>query len=587
MTDAAAPETVDPTRLVDVLAAVKRARDTGKAGLPFSVYVMPAITVNGLESFTEFHSLESGIDADVTMGRYNVLHQDLMNDASPLHAAKPQLLVLALAWDVVVPDSGVGAGDVIARLKQLFQLAAERAKCPVAVNTFPIPGDLYDRGADDASPANRVSAVNDWIRAFVRAHPSDFFLCDWEAYLRDIGAEQALDDRYWFMAKAPFKPPFLSRYGADIAKIARALLGLNKKVLILDCDNTLWGGVLGEDGLDGIHLHTDDYPGNVFSAVQKLILELPKRGVLLAVCSKNNEADVIEAMTSHPYALLRPENFVAMKVNWENKADNIRAMAQELNLGLDSMVFIDDSPFEIEMVRTQLPQVTALQVPKNLFRYPRYIQEIVDRYFYAAAMTEEDARRTEMYQAREQAGAEMAAFSDTESYLRSLEITLDCHALRESEVPRVSQLTAKTNQFNVRKHPYGEAEIRGAIESNERAIYVGEVADKFGKLGLTVVCIIDKVSDTQATVDSFLMSCRVFERNIEYSFMAKVFSDLRKHWDIDTVSASWVRTDKNEVCRDFFANAGMSLVKEDDDELSFEMDLKAYEPVSYDYIAQI
>ena len=269
----------DDSRLVEVMSAITAARDgAGPERQPLSVFIMPNLTLNGLESFIDYQSLLGGVDVTVTMGRYNVLHQDLMNPDSMVFTAKPQLLVLALAWDVFVPDRDATVEIVIERLEQLFMLAANRAKCAVVVNTFVLPGAVYDRGAAAMSLNGRIHAVNDWIRHFVAEHQAVFFLCDWNAYVQQTGREAALDDRYWMMAKAPFRPAFLARYGADIAKIGRALLGLNKKVLILDCDNTLWGGVLGEDGIDGIRLHSDDYPGNAYQAAQRIVLDLTDLG---------------------------------------------------------------------------------------------------------------------------------------------------------------------------------------------------------------------------------------------------------------------------------------------------------------------
>lgn len=575
----------DDSRLVEVMSAITAARDgAGPERQPLSVFIMPNLTLNGLESFIDYQSLLGGVDVTVTMGRYNVLHQDLMNPDSMVFTAKPQLLVLALAWDVFVPDRDATVEIVIERLEQLFMLAANRAKCAVVVNTFVLPGAVYDRGAAAMSLNGRIHAVNDWIRHFVAEHQAVFFLCDWNAYVQQTGREAALDDRYWMMAKAPFRPAFLARYGADIAKIGRALLGLNKKVLILDCDNTLWGGVLGEDGIDGIRLHSDDYPGNAYQAAQRIVLDLADRGVLLAACSKNNQADVLAAMNGHAHCLLKPENFAAMRINWDNKADNILALSEELNLGLDSFVFVDDSSFEIEMVQTRLPAVTTVQVPDKIYAFPQLLAQVAERYFYAAAQTAEDAARSDMYKARKQADTAKAAFSDTVSYLRSLDISLECRLMAEGDVARVAQLTGKTNQFNVAKHAYSEAEIGAALESEDRLIYVARTSDKFGELGLTIVCIVHKVGDSAAKIDSFLMSCRVFERNLEYAFLSSVIVDIREKWSIDILSAAFIPSDKNAVCRDFFVNAGFTANADDNDVCRFEIDVTDYVPTPVDYI---
>lgn len=579
---------IDESRLVAVTAAVAAARGSGEAlGAPFSAYVLTNCTIDSLGPFLDFHGLRGGIDARVSFGPYNVLHQLLVDPSSDLHKAKPRLLVIALAWEILVPEPDLPAASIIERLESLFRLAAAQTTAAIAVNTFLQPETGYDRAPRDSALAGRIALVNDWIADFVESNRARFFLCDWNQYVRLLGRAQALDTRYWYLAKAPFKPGFLSHYGADLAKISRALLGLNKKVLVVDCDGTLWGGVVGEDGPEGIALHNGDYPGNVFHAVQRQLRELGQRGVLLAICSKNNLSDVTQILENHPHCVLKPTDFAAMRVNWDNKADNIGHLARELNLGLDSFVFLDDSAFEIEMVQTHLPQVECQQVPSPLYLYPEILERLIDRCFYPAAQTAEDAQRQKLYRVRQEAEAAKSEFTDTASYLRSLNLTFDIHPIEPGEVARVAQLTGKTNQFNVRKQIYGEAEIAAALAGDQRAIFVGVVTDRFSELGLTNVCIVDRQNDKEAVIDSFLMSCRVFERKLEQAFLAKVIEALSQRWDIATLHASFVPTAKNAVAERFFEDFGFTASEATADERRYRLDVTAYKPLSYDHIRMI
>ncbi|MDO8605351.1 MAG: HAD-IIIC family phosphatase [Phaeospirillum sp.] len=578
-------EGVDETRLMAVTTAVKSARAAAQEHGPrLAVHVMADCTMDGLETFLDFHALRGGLDAQVVLGRYNIFHQDLVNPASDLHALNPRLLVLALVRDSFASEPETPVEAVTARLEELFRLAAERTSAAIAVNTFVLPVADYDRGD---SAAGRIGVVNDWIRGFVEANRARFFLCDWNRYVAAQGREACLDWRYWYLAKAPFKPAFLTLYAADLAKIGRAVLGLAKKVLVLDCDGTLWGGVLGEDGLDGVALNPGDYPGNVFHAVQRQILELGRRGVLLALCSKNNAADVLHALETHPHCLLKPGDFAAMKVDWENKAGNIAQLARELNLGLDSFVFVDDNPFEVESLRALLPQVETVLVPKALYLYPEAIARMADRFFYPASQTAEDAGRTRLYQARREAEEVRAGFTDMASYLRSLDISIDIHPIAAAEVARVAQLTQKTNQFNVHKQVYGEAEIASAVDSADRAVYVGVVGDRFGALGLTNVCILDRRGEDEAAIDAFLMSCRVFERNLEYVMLDHVIGEARRRWRVSRLRACFVPSAKNKPAETFFDNAGFALERVEDGVRHYVLELAAYQPKIFDYIRKI
>ncbi len=389
------------------------------------------------------------------------------------------------------------------------------------MNTF-VPPYYSDFGISSAkdlsSHHNEVLQLNQLIREYVLSNSARFVLVDWERFVRLLGAGESMDYRFWYMSKAPFKKAFLDLYALELVKMARALKGKSKKCLILDCDNTLWGGVIGEDGLQGIKLDRHSYPGNIFYEFQKSILRLHDRGVLIALCSKNNEQDVWDVLEGHPDCLLKREHLSAWRVNWSDKASNISDLAAELNLGLDSFVFVDDNPVECGLIQDMLPEVTVLQVPDKLYTYPQLLK--CDGLFDTLSFSTEDRQRSQMYRDESNRKHEQAKFETLDQYLASLSLSIKVHPAKEDEVPRVAQLTQKTNQFNLTTRRYSEAKISGLSKDPEWTVMSLFVRDKFGESGLTGVLIAHKDGDV-GIIDSLLMSCRILGRNIEKAFVLK------------------------------------------------------------------
>src|SRR6185295_8837749 len=363
--------------------------------------------------------------------------------------AEPDLVVLSLTLAELDPSYGTPgwrADAALAELKNLFELLETRTRATIVLNTFISP--LYPEfgivpALDRSDVTSQVAALNRFIEDFVRDRAPRFCLTDWDAYLRIIGAKQALDDRGRYLWKAPFRKAFLNLYAQYLARIVRALKGRTKKCLILDCDNMLWGGVVGEDGMDGIKLDANEYPGKVFYDFQNSLLHLSERGVVIALCSKNNEADVLEVFDRHQSCRLKRSHLAAWRINWQDKAANIVELAEELNLGLDSFVFIDDSPVECDLIRKLLPDVTVVQVPEKLCDLPALVfeQGLFDNF----RVTDDDRRRTRLYQGESQRKAARGAFASVEEYLSSLQTVASIHRVRPAEIARVAQLTQKTN----------------------------------------------------------------------------------------------------------------------------------------------
>ena len=478
--------------LSDMLELINSAELSGDAsGIPVAFNFLRNFTIEGIEPFIQYHCLLGGLKAKITFGNYDVVHQEVLDRSSHLYRSPPDIIASALYLDTYIPDgwrAGWSADEVIISLAGLFADIAQNTDALIVVNTF-VPPFYSDFGIttvkDLSSHHNEVLRLNQLIREYVLSSPARFVLADWERFVRLVGANESMDYRFWYMSKAPFKKGFLDLYALELVKVARALKGKSKKCLILDCDNTLWGGVIGEEGLHGIKLDRHSYPGNIFYEFQKSIQRLHERGVLIAICSKNNDQDVWDVLEGHPDCLLKREHLSAWRVNWSDKASNIRSLAAELNLGLDSFVFVDDNPVECGLIREMLPEVTVLQVPEKLYTYPPLLNQ--DGLFDTLTLSSEDRQRSQMYRNEANRKCEQAKFETLDQYLASLSLSIAVHRVKDDEVARVAQLTQKTNQFNLTTRRYSEAKIAALNSNPDWAIIRLLVRDKFGDSGLTGV----------------------------------------------------------------------------------------------------
>lgn len=319
-----------------------------------------------------------------------------------------------------------------------------------------------------------------------------------------------------------------------------------KKCLVLDLDNTLWGGVVGEDGIENIALSLTA-PGNSFMAFQQAILDHYNRGILLAINSRNNPEDALEVIRNHPNMILKEHHFSASRINWNDKDKNVRELAEELNIGLDSMVFLDDDRTNRELVRALVPEVETPELPSDPSEYARFLNSL--DYFPKEAVTDEDKMRGNLYVTERLRKEEEKAYENREDFLQSLSLELTVYEDDDSCVPRLSQMTEKTNQFNVDKQPFSEEEIRFFIQSPAHRVFYGSLTDKFGDYGVIIIAIVE-TSDTHWHIASLLMSCRVFGRGVEDAFLS-VIRTRAQEAGVEQVTVSYRETEKNEPARQF------------------------------------
>ena len=407
-------------------------------------------------------------------------------------------------------------------------------------------------------------------------------LVDLEKIFAALSVEKSIDFRGYYSSKLLYTTDFFRSYAEFTRPVILAAMGRSKKALFLDCDNTLWKGVLGEEGFDGIKM-SGKYGGEgaPFEEVQGLAISLAKRGIILGLCSKNNHDDVNRVLADHPDMLLRDEHLVIKAVNWENKATNLSNSVDNLNIGMDSIVFLDDSPFEANFVREALPQVTVLEVPDPAYKYPAEFRRNMDL-FYTLSEAAEDAKKIEMYKSQAARNEARRSFVSIDDFLEALGLEMVVYKDDPSQTGRISQMTQKTNQFNLTTKRYTEGDISRFFKDSNCMVYSFSVADKFGEYGITGLCILN-IDGASAHIDTFLMSCRVIGRNLEIAFFDTIVNELKKS-EVIQLEAAYFRTPKNGQVADLWDRIGFDRVGGDEGTSLYSVKLDSYDTHNLDYI---
>ena len=378
------------------------------------------------------------------------------------------------------------------------------------------------------------------------------FLLDVAAIAETVGLANWHDPVMYHMAKLPFAQKLVPFYAEQVCRIIAAMSGKARRALILDLDNTLWGGVIGDDGLNGIELGQGNAVGEAYLAVQNTVLKLRQRGIVLAVCSKNNDTTARIPFREHPDMLLNESHISVFRANWEDKVPNIQFIAETLNLGLESIVFLDDNPVERDRVRYELPEVAVPELPEDPAYYPRTL--LAAGYFEAVYFSDEDRSRVENYQANVKRVALRETATDLNTYLKTLQMTAVLRPFDEDGIKRIVQLVSKTNQFNLTTHRYNESQVRDFMKNDQYLTLQVRLADTFGDNGMVSV-VICKKSAEEWFIDTWLMSCRVVGRRLE----EVVFYEIVKVAKLDgakKITGVYIPTERNEIVRDYYLKLG-------------------------------
>jgi len=428
---------------------------------------------------------------------------------------------------------------------------------------------------DSVAVDEAVSQFNSDVRQLSKTH-KNVHLIEFSEFAEQYPADQLVNWKFYMISLTLLNTKLAKNFSEWFTHVERELELKRKKCLVLDLDNTLWGGILGEDGADGIKIG-GDYPGKAFYYWQQALLELSKTGVILTICSKNNEQDVEELWKHNPFIVLRKEHFSAWRINWNDKASNIQEIAKELNIGLDSMVFLDDNPAERLLVSQTLPMVAVPEFPSKPYELMPFFKHLVTTYFRVYTITDEDRQKTAQYKANAQRAAARSQFVDMEAYLSSLDMRIDIISANEFNISRIAQMTQKTNQFNLTTHRYTESEIKQLLVEKWK-IFCISVSDRFGDNGITGVVFFKPMLDKQFEIETFLLSCRILGKGIEQAFLSYCLNLLMQE-GVQKIHASYLPTAKNIQVSDFYDRMGFSLTDIRNDSKYYELPLHEAFPI--------
>jgi FkbH-like protein len=493
---------------------------------PLRMAILASHTVDHLLPGIRVAALQRQVGLSLYLAPYGLYRQALLSDDPALKAFAPQVIVLALDALDSPPTCALHASEeeaesaVRARvdeLRLLWRQARQRYAAQVIQQTL-VPAEPALFGSSDAlvpgSPRALLERLNDALRRAAREDGVLLMDLAWSAVGGQYGDGLANPVR-WHQAKQLVSPLWAPLYGDQLARIATAVVGRSRKCLVLDLDNTLWGGVVGDDGVDGLYLGQGSATGEAFLAFQRYAAQLARRGVILAVCSKN-DMSVAEAAFDHPEMVLKRGDIAAFVANWDDKASNLRRIAEQLNIGLDSLVFVDDNPAERDIVRRELPHVAVPELPDDVADYPARVAAA--GYFEAISFTADDSARVQTYRANGERQAALGQATDMAGYLKGLQMVMRARPIGPGELARATQLINKTNQFNLSTRRYSEAQVQQLADS-PGAIALGlRLSDKFGDNGLISVVLARRDAawrSDELFIDTWLMSCRVLGRQAE------------------------------------------------------------------------
>jgi FkbH-like protein len=523
-----------------------------------------------------------GFDAEVTVNPFDTATQAVLDPASPLRAAKPDIVWLFSTYRDVPLEAqpGDAVAKVTAQVEQaiaarqaLWTTLVEQVGCTVIDNIVDSPADDPFGNLAGSAVWGRRSMLRRYNAELPAAVPAGVMLFDLDQVARTLGRDRWEDARFWYHSRHAFALDASGPVAHAAARLIAGARGLAKKCLVLDLDNTLWGGVIGDDGVAGIALgHGEE--GEAYVALHRYVKALKERGIILAVCSKNEHETAVSVFRDHPDCVLRLEDFAVFTANWRNKADNIRDIAATLNIGLDSLVFVDDNPMERDLVRQHVPEVEVIDLPEACSGYVEAIAR--SGWFEAASFSAEDSARGRFYAENAQRAAVRSDYVDLPSYLRGLEMQGAMGGADPFYLPRIAQLINKSNQFHLTGTRYSEAELKAIAAASDCVVRHLRLSDRFGDNGL-IASLVLRRKDRALLVDTWVMSCRVLGRTVE-EFIANDIRAIALQRGCERVLGRYVRSAKNGLVEGLYERLGFTCVSRSDDGAEWEVELSANVP---------
>lgn len=548
------------------------------------IAVLAGSTTNELVEQLNNFLLYYGIDAEFYQSEYGQYWQDAVFGSDELDIFEPDIIFVHTSWRNIerFPEITDSKEDVdilleseINRFEQMWNRLEDKFHCPIIQNNFDRPNyrlmgnrDIWDyRGR-----SNYISRLNQKFYKYAQEH-ADFYINDLEYISQDYGLSEWNNSLYWHMYKYAMCMDAIPYVAQSAANIIKSIYGRNKKALVLDLDNTLWGGIVGDDGVEGLKIGPEVPAGQVYAEFQDYCKKLKDIGVILAIDSKNDMENALAGL-NHPNGILKPDDFVSIKANWNPKDQNLREIAEELTLGVDSFVFVDDNPAERELISAQLHEAA---VPK-IDRAENYIK-VLDHsgYFESTVLSLEDLKKTEMYHVKAKAQKAITAFANYEEYLDSLQMTAVIFDFKPLYIQRIAQLTNKSNQFNLTTMRCSESDIEEMQKSPDYLCLCGKLTDKFADNGLVTV-IVANIEKNTLHIRLWLMSCRVLKRGLEDAMMNVLVEEAKKR-NIDKIIGYYYPTAKNAMVKSFYETMGYTKFCEDDaGNTKWELKVEDYTP---------
>ena len=529
------------------------------------VAILSSFTLNGLSEILHVKSSELGIRYQSYLGGYNQYNQELLDSQSEYYKFSPDVTFLILdirnflgenfhfPYNISDNERKLLVNEKINQIENIIKCFEKNLNSKLIITNFNIPSyspNGITETKSDFGFHEMIEELNRSLRNISKTH-SSVYIYDFNHFVSKYGEKNIFDYRQFHVGDIQIALNFIPSFAYDLMSYIKPITGTNKKCIVLDLDNTLWGGIIGEDGFDGIELgHSSN--GKAFVDFQKELLSLWNHGIILAINSKNNFDDAMKVINEHPNMILRKKNFACIQINWDDKAQNLKQIAEEINIGLNSIAFFDDDKINRERIKQEFPEVLTIEVPDDPSQFSLILKNLND--FNVLQRTDEDIKRGQMYaQQRERKELEKS-ISNLDDFLEQLDIKVKMKNSNEFLIPRISQLTLKTNQFNLTTRRYQEEEIRNFTNDHKFIVGCAQVLDKFGDNGITGVYIINK-QDKIWSIDTFLLSCRIMGRGVENGILSQILIDA-KHNGVEEIRANFIPTQKNKPAENFLPDFG-------------------------------
>ena len=545
---------------------------------PIKVAILATSTVDHILPILKFWLSVRGLNADLWLAPYDMLPAMCLDQQSTLYKENPDVIWLYTNWrDVEITvspftqnPSGSNKEKEIAvdKLIKLATTASNFSNAQVVINNADVPSEELFGNLEGSVDWSRRNLLRSYNLRLAEKLPDDILLMDLDHLASTFGKSRWFDPKYWFHSKHAQTLDAMGLLSSSFSALIAGSHGMSKKCLVLDLDNTIWGGVIGDDGIEGINLG-HGVNGECFQAIQKYCKSLKERGIILAVCSKNDESTAKEPFLSHPDMVLTLDDISVFVANWNNKAENISHISEVLNIGLESIVFVDDNPVERDLVRNLLPLVTVPSMPSDPAYYTQFLQN--GRYFEAISFSDEDRKRSNFYKSNANRNLHQQNFADLGSFLEDLKMVAEFDSINEFYLPRATQLINKSNQFNLTGKKYTEKELLKLSQQPSSHVLYFKLSDKFGDNGLISVIIFHK-HDLNIVIDNWVMSCRVLGRQME-EFVVNELVRISKKYGAKKLLGEFVSSGRNNLVAELFKKLGFKKVEQDLSNTNWVLDI--------------